>query len=168
MEKIGIFYSTNAVKTSAVAQEIIEALGKDNVEIISVEQAWKEDFEKYNNIIIGVSTWFDGELPTYWDELIPELSNVILKNKRIAIFGLGDQLNYPENFADGVGILAEKFTGLGVKLTGFTSTEGYRFEYSKALKGNQFQGLIIDVENQDEQTKERVKNWVKTLEFKWS
>ncbi|MDR3060529.1 MAG: flavodoxin [Dysgonamonadaceae bacterium] len=166
MEKIGIFYSIDAVKTATVAQEIIEALGKDNVEIVSVEQAWKEDFEKYNNIIIGVSTWFDGELPTYWDELIPELSDANLKNKRIAIFGLGDQLNYPENFADGVGILAEKLTGSGAKLTGFTSPEGYKFEYSKALKGNQFQGLIIDVENQNNQTKKRIKDWVKTLEFK--
>lgn len=166
MEKIGIFYSTNTVKTAAVAQEIIEALGKDNVDIVPVEEAWKEDFEKYDNIIIGVSTWFDGELPTYWDELIPELSDVVLKNKRIAIFGLGDQLNYPENFADGVGILAKKLTGLGAKLTGFTSSGGYRFEHSKALKDDQFQGLIIDVENQHDQTKERVKDWVKTLEFK--
>lgn len=37
-----------------------------------------------------------------------------LKGKKVAIFGLGDQIRYPENFADGIGLLAEvlKETGL--------------------------------------------------------
>ncbi len=166
MEKIGIFYSEESVKTAAVAQEIVKELGKDNVEFIPVEKAWKKDFEKYNNIIIGVSTWFDGELPTHWDEFIPELSEINLKNKTVAIFGLGDQISYPENFSDAVGILAEKLTECGAKLIGFTSSEGYEFEKSKALKGKEFQGLIIDVENQDDLTQKRIKDWVKNLKFK--
>lgn len=48
-------------------------------------------------MIVGASTWFDGELPTYWDELVPELESLDLKGKKVAIFGLGDQKNYPDN-----------------------------------------------------------------------
>ena len=67
MKKIGLFYAANAVKTSQVAKKIRKVLGAENVDIIPAEQAWGNDFEAYDNLIIGVSTWFDGELPTYWE-----------------------------------------------------------------------------------------------------
>ena len=50
-----------------------------------------------------------------------------LKGKKVAIFGLGDQIRYPENFADGIGLLAEVFEGDEATLVGFTSSEGYTF-----------------------------------------
>ena len=109
MKKIGLFYAANAVKTSQVAKKIRKVLGAENVDIIPAEQAWGNDFEAYDNLIIGVSTWFDGELPTYWDELIPELETLDLKGKRVALFGLGDQVNYPDNFADGLVLLGDAF-----------------------------------------------------------
>lgn len=48
-----------------------------------------------------------------------------LKGKKVAIFGLGDQIRYPENFADGIGLLAEVFEEDEATLVGFTSSEGY-------------------------------------------
>ena len=101
----------------------------------------------------------DGELPTYWDELLPELRTMELKGKKVAIFGLGDQIRYPENFADGIGLLAEVFEGDGATLVGFTSSEGYTFERSRALRGNQWCGLVIDLDNQSEQAKKKIKEW---------
>ncbi len=79
-----------------------------------MEDAWKKDFEEFDNIIVGVSTWFDGELPNYWDEVKPELEALDMKGKKVAIFGLGDQKKYPENFIDGVGLLAKVFESGGV------------------------------------------------------
>ena len=105
--KTGLFYGTGTEKTTFVANKIRKAFGEDQIDIIPIESAWKRDFEAYDHIIAGTSTWFDGELPTYWDEIIPELVTLDLKNKKVAIFGLGDQTNYPDNFADGVGILAD-------------------------------------------------------------
>ena len=77
----------------------------------------------------------------------------------VAIFGLGDQIRYPENFADGIGLLAEVFEGDGATLVGFTSSEGYTFERSRALRGNQWCGLVIDLDNQSEQAKKKIKEW---------
>ena len=111
--KTGLFYGTGTEKTTFVANKIRKAFGEDQIDIIPIESAWKRDFEAYDHIIAGTSTWFDGELPTYWDEIIPELVTLDLKNKKVAIFGLGDQTNYPDNFADGVGILAGAFTSCG-------------------------------------------------------
>lgn len=96
--KTGLFYGTGTEKTTFVANKIRKAFGEDQIDIIPIESAWKRDFEAYDHIIAGTSTWFDGELPTYWDEIIPELVTLDLKNKKVAIFGLGDQTNYPDNF----------------------------------------------------------------------
>ena len=72
MKKIALIYAANSDKTALVAKKIQKELG-DAVEVVSVENAWQNDFEAYDYLIVGASTWFDGELPTYWDELLPEL-----------------------------------------------------------------------------------------------
>ena len=144
MKKIGLFYATKAERTSWVAEKIQKEFSKEKIETVPIEQA---------------STWFDGELPTYWDELLPELRTMKLKGKKVAIFGLGDQIRYPENFADGIGLLAEVFEGDEATLVGFTSSEGYTFERSKALRGEQWCGLVVDLDNQSEQAEKKIKAW---------
>jgi flavodoxin I len=117
---------------------------------------------------MGVPTWFDGELPNYWDEFAPALEEMDLTGKKIALFGLGDQKGYPENFLDGVGIMAEILEEQHATLVGYTSTEGYEFESSRARRGDQFIGLAIDYENQGSMNKERVANWVEKLRQEFS
>lgn len=163
MKKIGLFYGTSTTKTAAIAKKLLSAFGENKVDIIPVEDAWKKDFEEYENLIIGTSTWFDGELPSYWDEVKPELETLDLKGKKVAIFGLGDQKRYPDNFADGVGILAEVFESVGAKLIGFISPKGYEFSQSRALRDGKLLGLVLDFENQSSLTDERIKEWVEQL-----
>lgn len=162
MKKIVLIYAANSDKTALVAKKIQKELD-DAVEVVSVENAWQNDFEAYDYLIVGASTWFDGELPTYWDELLPELRTLQLKGKKVAIFGLGDQAKYPDNFVDGMGILADVFEEDGATLVGFTSTEGYKFNKSRALRGNQWCGLVIDLDNQAELTDKRVREWCKEI-----
>ncbi|WP_321436183.1 flavodoxin [uncultured Bacteroides sp.] len=163
MKKIGLFYGTSTTKTAAIAQKIQEAFGQADLDIVPIESAWKEEFLTYNYLIVGTSTWFDGELPTYWDEVMPELTALELQDKKVAIFGLGDQVNYPDNFVDGIGVLAEAFETAGAKLVGLTSPEGYTFNHSQALKDGKLQGLALDIENQSDQTEKRIKDWVAQL-----
>ncbi|WP_372772337.1 flavodoxin [Mangrovibacterium sp.] len=168
MSKTGIFYSFHTNKTSKVSEKIVEAFGSENLEIINAEEVNEESFLKFDNYIIGVATWWDGELPNYWDEFVPALEDMDLSGKKFAIYGLGDQKGYPENFNDGVGIFAELIESLGGKIVGFTSNEGYSYESSRAERGEQFCGLCIDQENQARLTKGRVEKWVEQLksEFK--
>ncbi len=163
MKKIGLFYAAKADKTTWVAEQIQKAFGKDKIETVAIEEAWQNDFDAYDNFILGASTWFDGELPTYWDELLPELRTLDLKGKKVAIFGLGDQVRYPENFVDGMGLLAQVFEGGGATLVGFTPSEGYTFERSKALRGDQWCGLVVDMENQSDQAEGKINAWCEQI-----
>lgn len=163
MENIGLFYGTSTAKTAEIAKKIHQAFADVKIDTVSVENAEKKDFEKYDYLIIGTSTWFDGELPYYWDEIVPELEALDLTGKKIAIFGLGNQIKYPENFVDAIGLLAEVFLSCGATLVGLTSSDGYQFLHSRALQGKQLLGLAIDTETQPELTDKRINEWVKQL-----
>ena len=146
-----------------MAKKIMEAFGPENIEELNAETITEEQFITYHNLILGVPTWFDGELPNYWDEFVPALVDLNLKGKRIAIYGAGDQKGYPENFVDAVGIMASLVEKQGATVVGYTSTEGYTFESSKAKRDDKFCGLALDFENQSGKNKERVARWCEQL-----
>ncbi len=163
MKKTAIIYSFNTTKTGKIAGKIKEAFNDESLEMVNAEEITSEKFLEYDNLILGVPTWFDGELPNYWDEFSADLEELDLKGKNIAIFGLGDQKKYSENFVDAIGIMAGIVKEIGAKVVGYTSTQGYDFEGSKALDGEHFMGLAIDYENQGSKNKERVTQWVEQL-----
>jgi flavodoxin I len=162
MKKIGLFYSFNTNKTSQAARKIGEEFG-DVVVHVNAETLTEQEFLSYDNIILGVPTWFDGELPNYWDEFVPAIEDLDLKGKTIAIFGNGNQKGYPENFIDGVGIMADLLESRGAHLVGFTSAKDFVFESSRALQGELFSGLALDFENQAPQINQKIKKWVEQL-----
>ena len=166
MHKIAVIYSFNTQKTAKAAKRVQDAFGKEwDVQMLNIEEITAEQFLAPDILICGTATWFDGELPNHWDEFVPELEEMDMKEKTIALFGLGDQKGYPENFLDGMGILAEVLENQGARLVGYTSTEGYSYESSKAERGDQFCGLGIDYETQGSRNKERINSWVEKLKL---
>lgn len=169
MDKIGLIYSFNTRKTTQAAEKIAKEIG-NSIEKVNAETLTEEQFLSFQNMILGVPTWFDGELPNYWDEFVPALEDLDLKGKKIAIFGNGDQKGYPENFVDGIGIMAKLLESRGAQIVGFSSLDGYEFEASQAIRDNQFMGLALDFESQSSQVPSKIKKWVEQLkkEFKKS
>ena len=163
MKKKAIIYSFNTQKSKKVAEKIVAAFGDENIETINAEELTTEVFEKFDNFILSSPTWFDGELPNYWDEFVPDLEEMDLKGKTFAVFGLGDQKGYSENFCDAIGILVGILEECGANIIGKTSNDGYTYEASKAERDGQFVGLPIDQENQARLTNGRVENWVSQL-----
>jgi flavodoxin I len=163
MSKTVIIYSFHTQKSKKVAEKVIEAFGKDEIQVVNAEELTSTVFEENDNFILSAPTWFDGELPNYWDEFVPELEEMDLKNKTFAVFGLGDQKGYPENFCDAIGILVEILEKCGANIVGKIPSEGYTFESSRAQRGDFFVGLPLDQENQGKLTSERVKEWVAQL-----
>lgn len=168
MKKIGIFVGKSTVKTAQVADKILHEFGTESAELVDVEVATLKDIKKYDYLVLGAATWFDGELPSYWDEMLPEIEDANLAGKKVAIFGLGDQVQYPDNFVDSIGLLARKFEKRDAAIVGYTSCEGYTFTKSKGECEGRFRGLALDFENQQDLNEQRIKNWVKELksEFK--
>jgi flavodoxin I len=161
--KTALFYSFNSKKTAKIAGVIHNAFTGIDVQLIDVDDVKAEQFLDYDNLILGVPTWFDGELPNYWDELLPALEDIDFSNKKIAVFGLGDQKGYPENFCDAIGIMATFFEEKGALIIGKFPVDGYTFERSKAVREGQFLGLPLDQENQARLTNGRIELWVATL-----
>jgi flavodoxin I len=89
--------------------------------------------------------------------------NLDLSNKTIALFGLGDQESYSDEFCSAMGIIYEQIVKSGAKIVGFTSTEGYYHDGSKAQINDKFVGLVIDEDNQSDLTDERIKIWVNEI-----
>jgi len=167
MKKTAIIYSFHTKKTGKIAEKIKEEFNDEAIEMVNAEEITEEQFLAYDQAILGVPTWFDGELPNYWDEFVPALEEMDLKGKKYAIYGLGDQKGYPENFQDGIGLMAEILEEQGAEIVGFTSTEGYTYERSGGVRDNEFVGLAIDYENQASKNKPRIAAWVAGLREKF-
>lgn len=163
MGKIGLFYSFNSKKTAKIAGIIYNAFSGEDIQLVNIDEVKKENFLEYDNLILGVPTWFDGELPNYWDELLPALEEIDFSHKKIAVFGLGDQKGYPENFCDAIGIMTDFLEEKGALIAGKMPLDNYTFEGSKAVKNGQFRGLPIDQENQARLTNGRIEKWVADL-----
>ena len=176
MAKVGIFFGTDTGNTRKVAKAIAKHLGDatskpDNIKNVSVD-----DLLAYDMLILGSSTYGEGELPGLtagtstesWEEFLPGLAGADFSAKTIALFGLGDQEGYPDNFVDALGMLYDAFADCGAKFVGFTSTEGFSFNRSKAVTDDQFVGLVLDEDNQKEQTEVRIADWLQDIESNWA
>lgn len=161
-----IIYGSDTGNTEVVTGLLVALLKQDDVEIISVDELesshWEDETSLY---ILGIPTWYDGELQSDWEDYFEEFKEIDFTGKTVAVFGLGDQIGYDEWFCDGIGILAEVVEKNGGKVIGSTvKDDSFDFETSKALKDeNTFWGLCLDEDNQDELTEERLKNWVKQI-----
>ena len=161
MEKIGLFYGSDTGNTETIALKIRDKISKENVFVVDMYDASIEEFAKYNKIILGLSTWHDGQLQSDWDTFFEEFKEVDFTGKTVAIFGLGDQYVYCDYFIDGVGIIGEVVINNGGEIVGKWSTEGYEHTESKAeTEEGLFLGLALDEDNQFDQTDDRVDAWV--------
>jgi len=163
MAKIGLFYATESGTTKKVAKLIAKEFGEGEVTLHDVAKASADDLGKYEAIILGMPTMGMGELPEVLDTFLPNLDEVDWGSKRVALFGLGNQEDYPDEFVDAIGIMYKKFKKKGVIPVGTWPTDGYTFTKSKAVINGAFAGLVIDHDNQEDLTPQRVKDWVGTV-----
>ena len=116
-------------------------------------------------LILGISTWDFGELQEDWESCWQDISGLNLKDKTVALFGLGDQLGYAQWFQDALGMLHDELIILGCNIIGYWPNEGYEFTESKGLTqdGSHFVGLSLDDENQYDKTEQRIDTWAEQL-----
>jgi len=175
MAAVGIVFGTSTGSTGTVADLIFEAFGPDvaaePVDVDTLDEGQLgEVFLQHDALVVGTPTWNTGadteRSGTGWDELyygpLPKIQDE-LRGKKVAVFGLGDQSSYGENYADATGELFDVFEGMGCQMLGSWPQDGYEHEASKAIRGDKFCGLLLDMVNQEEMTEERVQRWVQQL-----
>jgi flavodoxin I len=117
----------------------------------------------FDHLILGIPTWNIGQLQDDWDILFPQLDALDFSGKKVALFGVGDQYGYPDNFLDAVGILGNKLIERGAELCGRWYDSNYEFAESIAFVDGKFMGLGIDEDHQANLTDGRISQWVRQL-----
>ena len=159
-----IFGSDTGNTDYVVDTYIINLLDPFDVSVVEVHNLEPKDWQSDGLIILGIPTWYDGELQSDWEDYFEEFTKIDFSGKTVAIFGLGDQIGYSEYFVDGIGILAEVVLKNKGKLIGKWPTIGYDYDESKALlDDNYFYGLALDEDNESDLTFKRVEKWIQQL-----
>jgi flavodoxin I len=160
MQKIGLFYASSTGNTEQAAREIASRIP---VELHNVDRCAADAMADYTYLILGVSTWGDGDLQDDWDAYIENLDAIDFGDKTVALFGLGDQEEYGDCFLNAMGTLYDRVTQLGAAVVGSWPTEGYDFDDSTAIRNEEFVGLALDADNEEELTSERIEAWVELI-----
>ncbi|MFK2822542.1 flavodoxin [Arcobacter sp. YIC-80] len=155
-----IFYTTSTGNTTEIATKLAEELG--GIEVFDLS-ANLDKVEQYDKVILGASTWGDGDLNDDLDEVWDEFCELDFSGKNVALFSLGDQEGYGDTFVDALGTIYEQVNSKGANVVGFTSTDGYEYDESKAEIDGKFAGLVIDEDNQDDLTDDRIKAWAEDI-----
>jgi flavodoxin I len=169
MKTIGLFYGSTNGATAAVAHQVAEAFAERGVtvELFDIAEYVLETMLDFDHLILGVSTWNVGQLQADWEEVYPELDELDLTGKQVALFGLGDQVRYPDTFLDALFFVADKVRERGATLVGRWPVAGYTFTQSWAVENGEFLGLAVDEDNQADLTSQRVEVWVDKLLHKF-
>lgn len=161
MKNVAIFYASTTGRTKDIADEIAKHL--EEIKEYNIKVTGCEYMSDYHNIIFGISTWQNGSIQKDWENIWDEFSRIDFSNKTVAIFGLGDQKKYAENFVDAMKPLYNQLVSAGAKVIGFTHVSDYSFKDSKAQVEDKLVGLALDIENESELSVERIETWVKAL-----
>ena len=140
----------------------------DGLEMKSIDEVSNEDLKSYKQFIVGCSTvgsetWDNTENNDPWPSFLKQLEEINITEKTIALFGLGDQIRWPNHYVDGMAVIFDELVKKGGKIVGKWSVEGYDHEESEAQDGDFFCGLALDEDQQAELSPERIEKWVKQI-----
>ncbi len=161
MNKIGLFYGSTSGKTVGIVDEIEFNL-EDLVEIHNVAEGI-EDLAGYDNLILAVPSYGVGELQEDWVKVFDKFKSIDFSGKTVALIGVGSQTTFGETFVGAIKILYDTVTENGGKIIGLTSTEGYFFKECDAIVDGKFMGLVLDEDNQDDLTPDRIYDWLEEI-----
>ncbi|MBK9145286.1 MAG: flavodoxin [Candidatus Melainabacteria bacterium] len=155
-----LFYGTQTGTTDDVANRIQKALPEYIDEVKCIIYASPADFEQCDFLVLGGSTWGDGELTDDWVDFLPRFEALDLSGKAVALFGLGDQYGYGYNFVSAMKVLYDITKKNGARIIADTiSLDGFDYEHSESVVDGCFIGLAVDEVNQPELTDDRIANW---------
>lgn len=161
MSKIVIVYGTKRATIKSVAEEIKKEL-KEDADIYDIKDFDMDQLKNYDVLLLGTSTIGHGDIQQTWKDKLFELGNIDLSGKKIALFGLGNQVYHKDTFCGGMSHLYAAVKDKSLIAEG-VSTKGYKFEASPSVIGDKFVGLALDQDNESGKTPERIKNWLQHL-----
>lgn len=168
MKKTALFYWPVKGNVDICAKKIKSRFPIGSIDMDTIKKVGQYNLADYDLIIVGGSTvgadhWEKASKNNLWFDFFAKFDAATMKDKPVAIFGLGDQILYPDHFVDGMKIIKDEFDKCGAKLVGRWPAEGYEFTGSDSVENNIFLGLALDHDHQYELTDQRIEKWVKQL-----
>ena len=162
---IALFYGSTTCYTEIAAEKIQAELGTDVVSLFNIKDTPLTEMANHEVLILGISTWDYGEIQEDWESHWPEIADIDLEGKIVALYGMGDQIGYTDWFQDALGMLHEQVLAQGGYVSGYWPNEGYDFATSKALTEDEqhFVGLALDEDKQYDASEERIRLWCQQI-----
>lgn len=164
MKKTALVYWPKKGNVENTAHKISALFETGSIDVFTISQLDAKQLMSYRLIIFGGSTigadnWEDAHT-SKWYEFFKALKSVDLGGKTAAIYGLGDQVLYPEHFVDGMAIIRDELLAAGATIVGSWPVDGYEHTDSKSVEGDHFIGLALDDDQQPGLSDERIRTWV--------
>ena len=163
MSKIGLFYASSTGNTEFIAKKIKEKISGADIELHNVSDCSKNAMDEYEFIIIGVSTWGEGDLQDDWEDYFENIKKTDFSTKTVTLFGLGDQEEYSDSYLGAMRTMYDEVLKNDAAVVGFWPTDGYEHDDSPAVIDGKFVGLALDEDNQSELSDERISTWVEQI-----
>ena len=77
MKKTGVFYGSSTGTCEELANQIAEKLGVSSTDVHSVDKMTADKIKEYEVLVLGTSTWGDGELQDDWYDGVKVLKSLI-------------------------------------------------------------------------------------------
>merc|ERR1712113_1065607 len=92
------------------------------LEMVDIADCTPDSLMEFDGLICGAPTWHTGadseRSGTAWDDfLYGDLASMDLRGKKVAVFGLGDQGGYGDNFCDAMDELVSCFSKQGAEIS---------------------------------------------------
>ena len=100
MKTTGIFFGSSTGMTENIAHIVADKLGIAASDVHNVEALSVDLISGYDVLLLGSSTWGDGELQDDWYDALKKMKTADLSGKEIALFGCGDSESYGDTFCD--------------------------------------------------------------------
>ncbi len=167
MIKTALIYWPKKGNVESTAAKLATYFNKDAIDVLTISEVDVSQLTNYDLLIFGGSTigadnWEDTHT-TKWYSFFESLKGVSLKGKAAAIYGLGDQVLYPDHFVDGMVVIRNELVSAGARMVGQWPTEGYEHTDSKSIEGDYFIGLALDDDHQSDLSDERIEKWMQIL-----
>jgi flavodoxin I len=164
MKKIILLYWGQGGNVEKAAQKVYSMFDQEMIDMADVVSFDMETIDSYQLLIFGGSTigaenWMDAKADNEWNRFFRKLEKHDPLNFKVAFFGLGDQVLYPDHFVDGLGVFQEEMEELNIPVIGQWPVQGYNFTDSDGMRDGHFYGLALDLDNEPELSDKRIKSW---------
>ena len=103
-----VLYGSTTGNTQTVAGWIGDALTAAGAEADVRDVAGAVKLSDYNLVVLGSSTWGQGEIQDDFAGFYDDMSADDFSGNKVAVFGCGDSVMFPDNFCEAVDKIEQK------------------------------------------------------------